>query len=302
MTVLASNLCVYRKLFALAVIHLLYGIAIAQDARVWPTNRAQTVRIASFNIRILSNKSRDDTKLKKICEVVGQYDLVAIQELRDLTILRRVQTNLQQSMQVEWRFDASEPVGRGVKERYAFLYRSDRVAVVSAGRLVPDPKDKFIREPFYASFRAGHFDFTLLTIHSLYLSKNAPERKLEFDALAKAFQYVQEADAKENDVILLGDFNDAPDNSRMAAINSLPSIHHLIDPPDKTTISNSSLYDNIFFQTNCVVEFAGRSGVDYYDRRMYPDGNGGSVVRKASLDVSDHRPVWAEFSTAVDDD
>ncbi len=44
----------------------------------------------------------------------------------------------------------SEPIGRGVRERYAFLWRSDKVASLSPGTIYPDPDDAFIREPFAA--------------------------------------------------------------------------------------------------------------------------------------------------------
>ena len=55
-----------------------------------------------------------------------------------------------------------------MKERYAFLWRPEKVAPLDSGTVYPDPEDVFIREPFLASFRAGSFDFTLITIHVIF--------------------------------------------------------------------------------------------------------------------------------------
>jgi endonuclease/exonuclease/phosphatase family metal-dependent hydrolase len=256
-----------------------------------------TVRIASFNIRIFSNRSRNDTKLEKIAGVLAQYDLVAIQELRDAQVLNRTTNFLTRLTGAQWRYEVSPPVGRGVKELYAFLYRTDRVLVKTPGKIITNEARNFIRPPYYATFRSGYFDFTLLTIHALYKEPNAPERKLEFDALARVFTSLQHADPHEHDLILLGDFNDHPTNSRIAAIREIQNISFLFNNPVRTTISESSLYDNLWFQTNYVTEFTGEHGVDMFDERLF-----GTNKPAASLEVSDHRPVWAVFRTDKDDD
>lgn len=262
-----------------------------------PHTNADIVRVASFNIRIFSDRSRNDAKLQKIARVLAAYDLIAIQELRDVLVLRRTTNLLVRLTGVDWRYEASPPVGQGVKELYAFLYRTDRVLVKKPGAVIKEEAKKFIRPPYYATFKAGQFDFTLLTIHALYKSKNAPERKLEFDALAKVFANLERADPHEHDLILLGDFNDPPGNPRMAAIRAIPDITHLFDDPVRTTIADVSLYDNLWFQSNAVTEFTGHCGVDKFDEWLF-----GKNRDAAKLEVSDHRPVWAEFRTDKDDD
>ena len=44
---------------------------------------------------------------------------------------------------------------------YTFLCRAEKVNVLGPWRIHPDPDDAFIRELFWASFKAGEFDFTL---------------------------------------------------------------------------------------------------------------------------------------------
>ena len=51
------------------------------------------IRLASFNIRIYSTGSRDDTELGLIADRLQQFDLIAIQELRDEEVVHLSPTN-----------------------------------------------------------------------------------------------------------------------------------------------------------------------------------------------------------------
>ena len=67
--------------------------------------------------------------------------------------------------------------------------------------------------------------------------------------------------------------------------------------PQKSHIKDSSLYDNIFFEKDNVTEYLDKSGIDRFDETDF-----GNDDKAANLAVSDHRPVWAVFSTKTDDD
>ncbi|MCA9393715.1 MAG: endonuclease/exonuclease/phosphatase family protein [Candidatus Omnitrophica bacterium] len=253
------------------------------------------LRVCSFNIRVFSNKSRDDNELDYITNLLEPCDITAIQELRDEDVLRRTVALLERRGYPA-AYDISAPVGRGVKERYAFLYRADKVAQTTPGQLYPDERDEFIREPYFASFRAGAFDFTLLTIHLLY-GKSESERRPELEHLAKVYEYAQNADAGEQDIILLGDFNFGPDDRGWSNLNRLPTMTALLNDPVRTTVTDTSLYDNFWFETRYVREYTGQVGVWNFDETMF-----GNDDNRAKLAVSDHRPIWALFSTTEDDD
>ena len=112
------------------------------------------------------------------------------------------------------------------------------------------------------------------------------------------YQAVQAADDAEQDVILLGDFNRNPDDQlAYRRLLSIPSMRHLFRLPQKSHIKDTSLYDNIFFQTNHVTEYTGDSGIERFDETHF-----GNDDAAASLAVSDHRPVWGRFRIDVDDD
>ena len=257
------------------------------------------LKLAAWNIRIMSDNSRTDAELQAIARILVDYDFIAIVELRDEVVLKRTQNIL---LQMGWQYDYqfSPAVGRGVKERYAFLYKSNAVSVVRAGELYPDDadgKDDFARDPYWATFRAGAFDFSVIAVHVIWGDTVGP-RKAEVSALADVYRYVQDVNGVEEDVLLVGDFNRNPtDTESYLPIMAIPSMTHLFKFPQKSHIRDSSLYDNIFFQKNHVKEYLNRSGIDRFDETDF-----GNDDTAANLAVSDHRPVWAVFSTEIDDD
>jgi len=255
----------------------------------------EVLRLASWNIRIFSNASRDDAELHKICQVLIDYDFIAIVELRDEAVLKRAVAMLN-SMGRDYDYQISSEVGRRVKERYAFLYDRSKVKVLESGRIFPDPDDVFIREPYYATFRAGKFDFTSIVIHVIW-GDTVAERRAEIRKLDDVYRKIQASDPLEQDVILLGDFNLEPNDEGFNELNSIPSMVYLFKLPQKSHIKDSSLYDNIWFQSKYLSEFTGICGIDRFDEELF-----GNNDKLASLAVSDHRPIWAEFSTDFDDD
>ena len=258
-------------------------------------SRRSALKLAAWNIRSFSDNSRDDTELHKIAQTVIDYDFIAISELRDETVLKRIQRILSESG-AEYGYLISAPVGRQgspYRERYGFLYYKGLVSVVQDGAFYPDAadgKDDFVRDPYWATFRAGKFDFSVIVVHVVW-GDTVAGRQAEVMELAEVYQYVQQANGAEDDVLLVGDFNREPDDTvAYRNLMTLPSMTHLFRLPQKSHIRDSSLYDNIFFQTDFVTEYLGRSGIDKFDETDF--GNDDSA---ANLAVSDHRPVWALF-------
>ena len=160
-----------------------------------------------------------------------------------------------------------------------------------------DGRDNFSRDPYWATFRAGEFDFSIIAVHVIW-GKTVGPRKAEVRALADVYRYVQDANGAENDVLLVGDFNRNPtDTESYRRIMAIPSMTRLFQFPQKSHIKDSSLYDNIFLQKDNVTEYLNKSGIDRFDETDF-----GNDDKAANLAMSDHRPVWAVFSTKLDDD
>lgn len=241
--------------------------------------------LASWNVRILSNNSRDDAELQLIADIIYRYDFVAIQEVRDTTVLDRLEVMLP-----EYDYIASDPVGEGVKELYAFFYRADLLIPLGTAYIYGDPQDSFLREPYVAHFQAGEFDFTAITIHAIY-GDSINDRRAEIAVLDDVLANVDEANGAEADVLLMGDFNLPADDDAW----DLVGYEYLVSPSIKTTITDTSSYDNIWLPTNGTEECNGSIAVYCFDNAFESDS-------AASLAVSDHRPISTTFDISKDDD
>ncbi len=261
------------------------------DAQI-PEEEPGTIVVATFNIRQFSDRSRNDEELKAICSLLRTFDFIALQEVRDQDILDRTIRMLSGQFGVDYGYIASGRVGRGGRyEIYAFLFRKDTVQFTGIEAFFPDPEDRFIREPFYAGFKASGFDFYAISIHLLYGDRKS-DRLQEASLLDDVYSYVQDLDG-ENDVLLAGDFNLRPDDDYLEELRRLEGMYYVNIEP---TTLGERLYDNIWFQRQFTGEFM-ETGVVRFDEDFFDNDD-----RAASLFVSDHRPLWARFSTTSDDD
>jgi endonuclease/exonuclease/phosphatase family metal-dependent hydrolase len=188
--------------------------------------------IATWNIANLGVQKRQEKDYRLIAEIVGWFDLIAIQEVNDdLTGLREIQKQLPAYYRVIFT-DAS-----GNRERFAFCYDSRKVrileevgeiaiAVAEAKKItlptITTTFPGFDRTPFFATFRAqngsGSFEFLLATVHLYFGDESKPRneasagamdrRVLETYAVARWCDLRRKsARAYVSNVIALGDFN-----------------------------------------------------------------------------------------------
>ncbi|MBW2968618.1 endonuclease/exonuclease/phosphatase family protein [Candidatus Woesearchaeota archaeon] len=252
------------------------------------------ITIASFNIRKFSDTSRNDEELDKITEVLKQFDLIAVQEIiGDVKILNRTVEMLAKKGK-KYNFVVSEPMGNVQKERYAFLFNK-KLTLVGKPKIYYDKYDKFIREPYFASFKSGEFDFDIFTVHILY-GDNAYDREPEMRQIANVYSYYQENDAVENDLILTGDFNTRPWDDNFDYIWAIPNVKVVIRDGESTIGKYGNLYDNIIFTESSTQEYTGLNRIYTFDKILELE------QEEARNKVSDHRPVYAVFCTGEDDD
>lgn len=250
-----------------------------------------TIRIASFNIQVFgTTKSSKPQVMERLAQIVRQFDVVAIQEVRskDNGVLPQF-VELINSAGRHYDYVIGPRLGRTTStEQYAFIFDTQSVEIDRRQLYtVSDPDDLLHREPLVGWFRvrgpnpSEAFTFTLVNIHT-----DPDEVKDEVDLLDDVFLAVQNDGRGEDDVILLGDFN--ADDRHLGELGRLPNIAWCISGVP-TNVKGTQLYDNLVYNARATVEFSGRAGV-YDFRRQF------NLSEAEAEEISDHLPVWGEFN------
>ena len=214
--------------------------------------RPNSLIIGSWNIRAFDHgMPRLDESYHYIAEIIDHFDICAIQEVKtDLKPLKRLVKLLGSD---NWDFfvsDVSTHKG-GNNERMAFVYNTNRVFFRNLIGEIVVPREDLIhgeqiaRSPFFASFQAGWFKFSLCSVHIIF-GDDLSKRTAEMEAVAKA---LNKRAKKEDQVhILLGDFNIKEKND--PAKKQLEKIG-LTVPGDfgGTNLKEDERYDQITFTT-----------------------------------------------------
>lgn len=277
----------------------------------------------------LNSRVKGNNQFKAIAKILNKYDFIAIIELmpddvkdekaidgkielKDDADLRKILKILSDDHGRKFKYLISPPVGwtkHRYQEHYAFLYDEELVYVVSEdrednknGSLYHPPTekpsnrkekpDKFMRSPFWATFRAGNFDFSVVVVHPQY-----DYASIENKLMDEVYDDVQKKNGDEDDVLLVGDFNLHPCTETFEGL--LYDDDYKVTPrfqlPQTTNIRDNKLYDNIFFDEEHLKEYL-YSAIDRFDETEFGDDDGNAGW------VSDHRPVWAVFSIDLEDD
>jgi len=252
---------------------------------------SETIRIASFNIQVFGvSKLGKPEVMDVLARVIRRFDVVAIQEVQsvDQSVVPKF-VGMVNAQGARDDYVLGPRLGRtSSNEQYAFIFDTGRLELDPGSIFtVADPEDRLHREPLVARFRvrgppAGQaFTFSLVNIHT-----DPDETDEELDALDEVFVSVQRSPLGEDDVILLGDLN--VDEYHLGELGRLPNIMHVIAGV-ATNTRGTKAYDNIVMDRVATAEYTGRWGV-------LDLGAEYGLSLEQALDVSDHLPVWAEFS------
>lgn len=239
-----------------------------------------------------------------IAEIVSRLDIVAVQEVKqDVSALRALLAMLGP----HWGAIVSDvnEGQAGNAERLAFVYDRRRVTPSGlAGEIVLPPDwgtkaiTQFARTPYAVSFEAGKEAFILVTVHVKYGSGDPEERVPELEAFAEWMAtWSSRDDRYHGDLIVLGDFNiDRRDDPRFEAfasrgLNVPPALRDV--STNLATGKKAKHYDQIgWFMGQLRMEFTGRAGNVNFGGAVYRE----LTPAQMSYRVSDHLPLWAEFS------
>ena len=256
---------------------------------------ADEAYIASFNILRLGAAKKDMVQTAKILK---GFDIVGLVEVINRDGVEELVDELNKESDEKWDYHIS-PFGVGsskYKEYFAYVYKKDKVKFIKSEGFYKNGKSSLLREPYGATFQIGNFDFTFVLVHTIY-GNNESQRKAENYKMVDVYNYFQDRDEKENDILIAGDFNlYALDESFRPLYKHADKITYAIDPAIKTTIGakgRANSYDNFFFSQKYSQEFTGSSGaLDF-------SGDNPKLMREI---VSDHIPVFIVVETSKDDD
>ncbi|MCE9604588.1 MAG: endonuclease/exonuclease/phosphatase family protein [Planctomycetia bacterium] len=265
--------------------------AVATKGTLPPVRPGDTVRIASFNIQVFGeHKLADARTTDALVRIIRKFDVIAIQEIRakDPNFMARFM-QLVNAGGFQYDCVIGPRLGRtDSKEQYAYLFDLTRIEIDRTSiYTISDPDDLLHREPLVAGFRARGapqqeaFTFALVDIHT-----DPDETDGELNALDDVFRAVRNDGRGEDDVILLGDLN--VDESHLGQLGALPYINYVVSGVPTNTRGDHT-YDNIVFDRRATTEYTGSAGVLDVMREF-------NLTLDQALLVSDHLPVWAEFS------
>lgn len=259
--------------------------------RVGDAAQRGRIRVASFNIQVFGQSKLDKPAVANaLVQICRQFDVIAVQEIRSKTqdVLPRFLQMLNADGS-QYDYAISPRLGRtSSQEQYAFIYDTASIEMDRAlTYVVGDPDDLMHREPFVGAFRVrglpegSAFTFTLVNLHT-----DPDEVELEVNILDDVFLAVRRDGRGEDDIIMLGDFN--TDSRRMGELGGLPDIFFAIQS-QATNTRGTEQYDNLAFSRQATTEFTGSAGV--YDMLSEL-----GINLDQALEISDHLPVWADFS------
>jgi endonuclease/exonuclease/phosphatase family metal-dependent hydrolase len=257
---------------------------------------------------------RDLHSLLAITEIVSRFDVIALQEVQgSIKSLR----HMMKVLGPDWAFTLTDVTrgDAGGGERMAFVFDTRRVKMSGlAGELVVPPEwlddddpnalsGQFARTPYAVSFLSQGQTFVLVTLHVLW-GDSADQRTPELAGVARwmADWARQEAEWNHN-LIVLGDFNidrKGDPNYEVfvstgltvpAELEGLPRTIFTTDP------EKLKFYDQIAWFTTgssrlLSLGYHGSAGSFDFVPHVLTDLD----RRSLSFRISDHYPLWAEFS------
>ncbi len=261
------------------------------DSRPPVRREGETIKIGSFNIQVFgTSKVNKPVVMDYLARIARNFDVLAVQEIRskDQDILPRFVDKINETGR-SYDYVIGPRLGRtDSKEQYAFVFDTASVEVDRTQLYtVDDPDDLLHREPLVGWFRVrgpppeSAFTFSLVNIHT-----DPDETDMELDVLDDVMRAVRNDGRNEDDVILLGDLN--VDDQHMGDLANLSGVAWVISGVP-TNVRGTAMYDNIVFHSLATGEFTGRAGVFDFMREY-------NLTIDEALEISDHLPIWAEFT------
>jgi deoxyribonuclease-1-like protein len=270
-----------------------------------PNRNSDNLIVGTYNIKWIGQEEHDFEKLAK---VIQHFDICGIVEVKNEVAIPKLVKALETLTNKDWGYTfgvrTHRPEGK-YHEAYATVWRRDS-AQLGDGIIsnVWDPYESFRNDPYIISFVSGNFDFSLVLVHTRWSDDRAGTRAGEIDELAEQVKWMK-AFLPEADYLVAGDFNYPSTSKHMKDFARDVDLTQ-VDSNEETTFKRdfsgySNDYDRIYISTSVAHEHTGKGGTVDVTKLIYGD-NSSQSMKKSKKELSDHLPVWAEFSIVKDDD
>ena len=259
-------------------------------AVLWNSGYAQdsssiSLKLLTWNIQDFG-RSKDKAEIRQIAEFLRDYDLVAVQEVVAGASGPKAVAHLADEldrMGHNWDYRISDRTDSPPykTERYAFLWKTDRVKPVGQAWLEDSLPETVFREPYLGRFQAGDQVVLLANFHARR-GADLPEEEFPFLTILPALY-------PHDQLILLGDFN-------------LDASHPVFDEWEQAGYRAIVNGEPTSLRFSCEVDYFSSSldniflppAVHVLDSGII-DTVGDCANLKEVRKLSDHMPVWVEF-------
>jgi exonuclease III len=276
------------------------------DHKIVPSIKDKTINLATWNIREFGRKPRLQSSIHYIAEILCQFDLIAITELRkNLDDLKRVMKVLGPYWDVIYSDYVADWGGNWERIGLAAEADSPRKKNQQTGEY--ETQFDWWRKPYIASFKSGNFDFVLISAHIRW-GRSGRARVKPLKLLAEWVEKRREdVHTDDTDLIVMGDFNiPRVGDSLYKAITSkgMKAPEALLGLKHGSNLAKNKRYDQILHHpsyTNCFTNHAGV--LDFYANdidSLFPEQ---SMSKRAyTYQLSDHLPLWIQIAVDTENE
>lgn len=246
------------------------------------------IKVISWNVENLG-KSKSDSTITYIANTLKEYDVIALQEVvagfGGTQAVAKLIDELNRKG-TKWDYVVSEPTTSSAykTERYAFLWKTNKVKKIGDAWLEKKYNLEIDREPFYCTFKYNEKSVTLVNFHAITKSKQ-PETEIKY------FKFLPIEYPLLN-LLFIGDFNCPQSHTvfnplkKMGYVSVFKNQKTTLKRECKKKVCLASEFDNIWYNSSKI------KVLKYDVIHFYKDFNS----LKEAGEVSDHIPIWVEIS------
>lgn len=245
-------------------------------------------KLISWNIENLGTSKSDET-ITFIANTLRDYDLIAIQEVvagyGGAQAVARLADELNRKG-AKWDYVISDPTSSSAykTERYAFIWKTSKLKKIGKAWLEKKYHLEIDREPYFCTFQNENKQFTIVNFHAITKNRQ-PETEIKY------FKFLPDEYPNLN-LIFAGDFNCPQSHTVFNPLKKMGYQSILVNQKTslkqecKNDICLASEFDNMYYKTSKIKAL--NSGIIPFYKKF-------NSLKSARI-ISDHIPIWFEFS------